>query len=112
MKELQVLLFGEGSIISFVVALMFAYLAAFVLMLIGAVERDPNSEWTPFCWSWQWFLKDNLARIVLNIIIIFIGVRFVKEIMGSERTMYASFVVGLGVDKIINFIKNLNKKND
>lgn len=108
MKEFMQYIFGEGCAAKIAATLFYAYAGAFVSLLFQAVKRDPKSSNTPYHFSWNFLWSDNVKRILRSIIIIFISVRFSKEFFGVDATMYFAFLLGLGIDKISEFIKNKN----
>lgn len=99
-QELLSYLIGEGSIAQLIGALIFGHFAAFVLYLYRVQKRDPQSPRTPFKFSWEFFWCDNSRRILRTVFSIFLLVRFSREFLGAEQTMYGSVLIGLASDRL------------
>lgn len=99
-QELLSYLIGEGSVAQLIAALLFAHFAAFVAYLYRVSKRDPQSPRTPFRFSWEFFWCDNSRRILRTILSIFLLVRFSREFLGAEQTMYGSVLIGLASDRL------------
>jgi len=87
-------------------AFLFALVGVYLNAALKGLKRDPASTRTPYEWSWKFFLKDTLPRLMLSwsitIIVIFLSLRFFKELTGSgELTMFYAFGVGFGLDEAI-----------
>lgn len=98
---------GPGDPAFFIAGIIFAIGGIFLSMLIDSAKRDYSNPSTPDYFSWKFMLKDNLIRLIRNVLVIFVTIRFSREIIGAEITMYLSFLIGLGLDKVIKFIINL-----
>ena len=112
MKEFSTYIFGEGSLSMFFAALLYGYVGAFVSLLLNSTTRDPSTTYSPFCWSWDYFLSDNFKRILANIILIFLAIRFSKEWFGTAVTMWAALFIGFGFDKLAQKVKNIMQMDD
>lgn len=78
-----------------------AFLAATLMLAIEANKKLKNNPETPDCFNLRFFLRDNLLVIVINILTIAFSIRFCNEILGSEITGWASFLIGIGLNWII-----------
>ncbi len=105
-QELLELLIGPGSTARLVGALIYAFLGAFLMLLLSTTKRDVNSNRTPEQFSWRFLFSDNTKRIISTIILIFLFIRFSRELLGADITMYVAVLIGLGSDKLAEFIKN------
>lgn len=106
MKEFLTLLLGEGSLPQLAAAHTFAFLGAILMLLLTVRQRDPNSPRTPEKFSFKFMMCDNAARITATIILIFIFIRFSREIVGTDITMWIAFGIGFGSDKLAEILKN------
>lgn len=75
-----------------------------VSLLLKAVKRDVNDTRTPGQFSWKFFVCDNRIRIVAGIILVFVFMRFAKEMIGIENTIYAAFIVGALSDRLAGLL--------
>jgi len=107
MKEI---LLGSATPVQFAAALVIAYITAFTMMLIGTTKRDINSTRTPFCWSWEFFTSDNFKRILGNILLIILVIRFSQKWVPAEYIAYGAAIVGLLSDKLSVLILKLQEK--
>lgn len=101
-------IFGQGSAAEIAATLFYAYIGALVSLLYQSVKRDPLSHRTPYHFSISFLWSDNAKRILRSIILIFISVRFSKELFGVSITLYFSFLIGLSVDKLSEILKQKN----
>ena len=88
---------------------LFAFLGIFISLILQGLSRDPLSSRTPFAFSWTFFFSDNMTRIyrsiILNVLVIFISLRFAENLIGEKMSMFYSLMVGFGLDKIIEMWK-------
>lgn len=98
-------LLGGNSIADFISALIFAFLGAFVSLLLHTTQRNVNSTTSPVQFSFKFMFKDNWKRILTTFIFIIICVRFVKELTGLELNMFYAFAIGICNDKIVQVLK-------
>lgn len=113
MKILQILDYLTGGIDAnkFIAAGIFALVGVFLSLLLGTTKRDVESPRTPIQFDWNYFWSDNTKRFLTSlatgIIVIFVSLRFAKELFGVELSMIYSFGCGLGFDRLIEYFKNL-----
>lgn len=103
--ELISKVFGTGSISELLSTYFYAYLGAITSLLYQTVKRNPESTHSPLHFSLNYLWSDNSKRCLRSIILIFICIRFSKEIIGINATLYSSFLIGFSVDKLSEFIK-------
>lgn len=90
---------------------VFSFIGVLLNALLKTAKRDPLTEHTPVQFSWGFFWADNVKRFLKSalttIIVIFISLRFFKELTGSgtELSMLYCFGVGFGIDMAIMAIK-------
>lgn len=109
MDTFKQIIIGAASAPQFAAGLFFAYITAFAMLLIRTTKRDINSPRTPFHFSWHFLLSDNLRRIVGNIILIFIGVRFLQIWISPEYVAYTGLFIGLVADQIARLFQFLGE---
>lgn len=110
MKEFISLLFGNVSPIQFLSILFIAYLTAFTMLLVGTTKRDPASERSPFCFSWRFLLSDEFKRIIGNMLLIILAIRFSQKWISPEWNVYAGFGIGLLSDKLAMLFITLQER--
>jgi H+/Cl- antiporter ClcA len=94
-----------------VAGFVFALIGVLLNALLKTAKRDPMTSSSPVQFSWSFFWNDNLKRFLKSalttIIVIFVSLRFFKELTGSgtELSMIYCFGVGFGIDMAILAIK-------
>lgn len=99
---------GMSDLVMFAITYAFGLLGIFISILWHASNRDKSSQATPVPFSWIFLLKDNIQRITLSLILLFVGIRFSKQMFGQDLTMWVALGVGLTLDKVSQFLKNLS----
>lgn len=105
MKAIETLL-GTTDYWGFLVLVVFALLGAVVNLLYGAADRHIPNPGTPYHFSLSFLTQDNIKRLVLALILIFISIRFYPDVFGSPISPLLAIGVGLGWDKLAEIIKN------
>jgi len=106
-----------GYTIPHVVALLvFAMAGVLISLLIHSTNRDKGSPNTPVKFSLWFLLKDNWKRILLNLLLIVVTIRFCQEITGLQVTEFIALLIGVSYDKLSEFLQNkqvlIGKKDD
>jgi H+/Cl- antiporter ClcA len=118
MRELLLGLLGDQPVMEFLTAFFFAAFGAILSLFIHSTNRVPTSPNSPEKFSVKYLFSDNFKRIVFNILLIFVIVRFYPQINGNGQALdeWSAFGCGLALDKIAEFLRNktktLEKKND
>lgn len=99
-------LFGTLTTDQFFAAFIFATLGALISLMLQANARDIKSESTPVHFSYTFLIRDNFRRILLSFLLIVVTIRFYTELTGNELSMFSSLLIGLGLDKISELVKN------
>jgi hypothetical protein len=105
MKQFLAMLLGDQQPLTFSKLIFYALLGAFLSLLLQANHRDPRSIKSPVHFSWRFLVYDNVKRILASVILIFLAVRFTKEIFGLEVNEFWALAIGLANDKIAQFLK-------
>lgn len=127
--EFWLYLIGPGSGVLFTVCLIFCFSVAAASIMVGLRKRDPDSINTPKDFNKKFFWLDNAGRILGNIILLFVLVRFVRVWVfpikidqitqdtvenHPELQLLLSVLVGLFSDMIFRWLQKLrllgNKK--
>lgn len=106
MNNLFTHLLGTTDIAKFVACVLFALVGVVISLLVHATNRDKNSMKTPYHFSFTFLIADNWQRILLNLLLILVTIRFCKEITGMELNMFVSLIIGVGFDKLAEFLRN------
>ena len=107
MKEFIAIIFGSMSFACWLAYLLLAIIGSFVFTATEVNERDVLSDRTPFHFSLRFLALDNLKRYALTLLLIFIQMRFWKDLSGSELTPYTSLLMGFSMDGIAGFSKRV-----
>lgn len=103
MKEI---LIGLTAPLEFSGLVFFAIIGVFVSLLIQTTKRDVTSTNTPFGFSWSFLFSDNVKRLVLSILLIYLALRFTPDIIGMQVNNFVAFSIGLSFDKLAQFVKD------
>ena len=101
-------MFGDASPAFVAAGFTFAILGVLLSLRLHVMNRDELSTRTPVKFSWSFFFADNIMRILTALALIFIALRFMEEWLGAKPTMWLSFIIGFGLDKFAQFLKNQN----
>ncbi len=108
MNALQYLV-GTDQIGFFIAKLLLGYIGAFLLVLWGAKKAAANSPRTPDKFSMDYLWNDNSKRFIANLIVIYLGVRFMSQLMppaaSEELELIMALTVGITVDSITAKLK-------
>ena len=98
-------LLGIETATAFLVLSFFAAIGVVISLLLHASNRDQLSPSTPAKFSFLFLLKDNFKRILLNVLLIYITIRFTPELIGVKITSFVALIIGFGWDKLAQVIK-------
>lgn len=84
----------------------FAILGITLSLLWHTNTRDATSTATPLKFSWIFMLRDNVKRIIASLITVYVCLRFTPEILTIQLNDFWAFAIGLGFDKLSEFVKN------
>jgi hypothetical protein len=109
-KEIFKLIFGDIALTMLIALYFFAIIGVALNLLYNANRRDQESLDTPVKYS-SWFLiKDNRRRLYMDVICLFISIRFLPliitiDITKQELWLFGAFIVGFGFDKLFERLK-------
>lgn len=92
-------LMGPGDPGTFLAAIVFALVGVIISLLYSSSKRDTAKD-SATNFSWSYLLLDNIRRVVLSILLILVTLRFSREILGADLTMYLALLVGIGFDRL------------
>lgn len=109
MHEFKQLVLGNVSIAYYAAAEFFALLALVLSLWLHSQKRDKAAPTTPEPFSWIFLIMDNVKRIVVGQIALFLIFRFASEVLGRQLNMYMAvgigFALSYGLDKFIQYLK-------
>jgi hypothetical protein len=88
-----------------------ALIGAFIMICIQTQSRDPKSLRTPVKFSWIFWLRDNVRRVVFNIVLILVCIRFSQEVLGKPISDFGSLIIGLSLDGLAILINKFKLAN-
>ncbi len=106
-KFLQHLL-GTMDVPYFFALVFFAMTGAVISLLIHASNRNKESMNTPYRFNFWFLIRDNWQRVILNLILIVVTIRFCTEITGYKITEFVALLIGVFYDKLGEFLRNKN----
>jgi len=86
---------GPGYFFGYVVV---AFICAGAIILYDISKRDVSSDRTPVKLSLQFWLADNLARVMANILLIPIAIRLCYEYVNPTWMLFLAAGIGFGID--------------
>jgi hypothetical protein len=110
MKEFFEIIFGAMSAGQWLAYLLLAVLGTVLFTWMEVDQRDVASPRTPKSFSWSFLARDNIRRYILTLLLIFVQMRFFKDINGVDLTPYMAIVLGFGSDGIAGFSKRKIKR--
>lgn len=108
-EQLYSIVTGEVSTDIFLGFIFFALIGISLSLLWQTSKRDALSPHTPTVFSFWFMLQDNAKRLTATILTVYIALRFTPEIFNVTLTNFWALTIGLGVDKIAEFVKNKTK---
>ena len=107
---------GDLSTIEYEVAFFFAFLGMFLRWVWHTNKAIQSNDTTPWKFDLAYWLRDNLLSkslsIITTLIVIFISLRFSRDLMGVYFSCFYAFTVGLFLDFIVNKLKQLQPKDN
>lgn len=104
-------LLGDVSPALFAACLLLGYVGFVLSLFHNAMNRDPDSAGTPRDFKASFLVADNILRIIFNILLLPVAIRFSQEILGAQMNVYASLLLGIGLDRAAQAIfKNAKKR--
>lgn len=110
MKEFTTILLGDMPLPVFLAYLTLALAAAIIAMGLRGNAKRKRSAYTPEEFSITFLLRDNLMKILFNILLIAFAIRFCNEVMGMEATGWVSALIGLSSNALAQKIKSIQDK--
>jgi hypothetical protein len=101
---------GTTDLNLFLSSLLFGFIGILIMVLIDLSGRNPNTNYSPVKFSWVYFLKDNVIRFILNVILVLVTIRFLPELLSKPINQFSALLVGIGADKLAAMVKR--KKED
>jgi len=103
MKEI---LIGDQTAIQFAGLVFFALMGIALSLLIQTTKRDITSMNTPYSFSWSFLFSDNAKRIAASCILVYLSLRFTKDIFNVEINNFFAACIGLSFDRLAQFLKD------
>lgn len=98
-------LLGKNDPSLLAAAFVFALIGHSIILLAGALLRNPASTSSPTKFSFPYLLFDNWKRIVYVLLLIVVALRFMPDLFNMPLTPFSGFLVGTGLDTIALVIK-------
>jgi hypothetical protein len=109
MKKFILLVSGTNDIPTYAAGLLFAIFGLAFYYKSKVKKRNANSSATPYSFSLQFFMRDNISELIFSVFAILLLMRFSIEHMGVETTMLYSFGLGLAGPKAIDLLGSFQK---
>lgn len=106
-------LWGDVPPVSYLIGLLFAFIGIFINTYVLTAKSVKKNESTPakFSWSYWWANnKDRILRWIGLLFVIAVSMRFSNEILNVKFTVFIAFLLGLGLDRLVEIVRNLKNK--
>lgn len=90
----------------FLSVFFFVLVGITISLLVDSMGRDTKSTKTPSKFSWKFLLLDNLKRIFLVVLVIFVSIRFYTELYEGTVNEWAGLLLGLSLDFTISVLRD------
>jgi len=99
-------LLGADTWQAFATQYFFAIVGVVISLLLHSNNRIVSDTSTPYKFSLKFLILDNWKRVMLNMLLIYVFIRFFKELTGIELSLFWCLAIGIGFDKLAEFLKN------
>ncbi len=106
--ELYFMLLGGFSFWKFVGLFLWALVGAYILVQMHNNTREPLSARTPIKFTWGFWFRDNVRRVVFTGVMIIVVIRFSIEITGRPINEFWALVIGMSSDGLALFLNKFN----
>jgi hypothetical protein len=110
MENFLEILLGDMKGPVFAGYMVIALFSALLMLGIRADRKRKETNDTPEKFDLKFFFQDNLLKIVINIGVIALAIRFSNEVVGQEITGWVSALIGISVNFIIVKLQTLENK--
>lgn len=101
--------FGDTKLGLFFGYFVLAFIGHVMQLLMQATNRNPQSDRTPFKFSWNFLFQDNAWQLMkafaMNMIVIFIAIRFAPQILATPLSPFVAIGIGAGLSKLVSKVK-------
>lgn len=105
MGEFFIIIFGDFTTAQLLGFLWFFVIGYLVNAFIEVSGRDIQGSNTPKKWSWKFWLKDNLKRYLVTILVSYVFFRFYTEMSGHSFGYIDALTLGLLGDGAAGIMK-------
>jgi hypothetical protein len=96
---------GDLSIMQFAVSLFWAIWGIMLVLLYDSTTRKPLKNNSPVPFSLSYFIKDNLKKTLLSLMLIITAIIFCKQVLNVDLNNWYSLGIGLSFDIITLILK-------
>ena len=105
MEELKQILLGQISIAQMVGFCFWIIMGFIIHMFWDFSQRDVKSESTPSDMNLKFWWLDNWKRLVLNLLLTIVIMRFHEQLFGDSMNAFISLIIGVNFDQIVSGLK-------
>lgn len=89
--------------------IFYAIIGHALVTFLDVSTRNVSKPGTPTYFSWATFAECNWKRILRNVILIYLAVRFCPQLSGKQLTDFWALIAGTAIDGVFVLIKNARK---
>ncbi len=93
--------------LNFIIAFVAGVVGMLLMFTIKYDRHGKHNPETPENFSWRYWLVDNTVRLIRNILTISVFIVFSQALAGVELSTAFAFLVGLGLEKAIELLRNI-----
>lgn len=97
---------GTNDVSFLAAVLLFALVGVVISLLIHASNRNPDSYTSPRKFNFWYLIRDNWKRILLDVLLVLVTVRFSQDLVGLKLTELTGLLIGVSYDKIAEWLQN------
>ena len=101
--------FGGESGNKLVALIIFAVIGFVVSLLVDRIKNNRKIK-SNGGFSFDYWIRDNWARMILSVIVIILGILFTPQIFGIQISTWGALVAGFCTDTIVAMLLNLDTK--
>ncbi len=112
MEKFLELLLGSHDLPTYAAYFVFAAIGAIISLRVKAMQRNKNSDNTPYTFSWRFLIQDNLMRLITGFLLAFITFRFTAPSSDMDALLLSAMGIGIGAstDRLAGFIEKIQSK--
>lgn len=98
-------LLGSYKASFYITYFIFVMLGIIVSLRIASLNRDKNSNSTPYKFNFWFLIQDNFLRVLGSLAFVFLSIRLGVELFNKVPEYWSAVLMGLGFDQALLLAK-------